>query len=78
MALGEHPDGWVVFLPVVDTPKFNHEDQIDSFVPIRILDVQKNGNPKYVKGEVLTMAEAASALPGGGKFGALAPPKLVQ
>jgi Flp pilus assembly protein TadG len=77
-ALGEHSNGWIVFLPVVDTPKFNHEDRIDSFVPIRILDVQKTGNPKYVKGEVLTMAEAASALPGGGKFGALAPPKLVQ
>jgi hypothetical protein len=78
LALGEHSDGWVVFLPVVDTPKFNHEDQINSFVPIRILEVQKTGNPKYVKGQVLTVAEAAAALPGGGKFGALAPPKLVQ
>ena len=69
--------GWCL-LPVVDTPRFNHEDQIDSFVPVKITEVKTYGNPKYVKGTVLTMAEAASALPGGGKFGALAPPKLVQ
>ena len=40
-----HPDGWVVFLPVVDTPKFNHEDQIDAFVPIKITEVKKTGTP---------------------------------
>jgi Flp pilus assembly protein TadG len=73
-----YPGGWVVLLPVVDTPRFNHEDQIDSFVPLKITEVKTSGNPKYVKGTVLTMAEAASALPGGSKFGALAPPKLVQ
>jgi len=76
--LANHPGGWVVFLPVVNTPKFNHSDQIDAFVPIKITEVNKSGNPKYIKGTVLTMAEAASALPGGGNFGALAPPKLVQ
>jgi Flp pilus assembly protein TadG len=76
--LQNHPDGWVVFLPVVDTPKFNHEDQIDAFVPVKITEVKTTGNPKYVKADVLTMAEAASAMPGGGKVGALAPPKLVQ
>jgi hypothetical protein len=73
-----YPGGWVVLLPVVDTPKFNHEDQIDAFVPLKITEVKTSGNPKYVKGTVLTMAQAASALPGGGKFGAMAPPKLVQ
>jgi Flp pilus assembly protein TadG len=76
--LATHPDGWVVMLPVVDTPKFNHTDQVDAFVPIRITEVNETGNPKYVKGIVLTMAEMGSALPGGGNFGALAPPKLVQ
>jgi Flp pilus assembly protein TadG len=76
--LKSYPDGWVVLLPVVDTPKFNHSDQIDAFVPVKITEVKKSGNPKYVKGTVLTMAQAASALPGGGKFGAMAPPKLVQ
>jgi Flp pilus assembly protein TadG len=76
--LATHPDGWIVFLPVVDTPKFDHSDQIDAFVPVKITEIKKTGDPKYVKGEVLTMAEASSALPGGGKVGALAPPKLVQ
>ncbi len=76
--LAKHPDGWNVFLPVVDTPKFNHEDQIDAFVSARIIEVKDDANPKYVKCMILTMAEAASALPGGGKSGALAPPKLVQ
>jgi len=76
--LATHPCGWDVFLPVVDTPKFNHTDQIDAFVPVKILEVKDSGNPKYVKCRVLTMAEAAAALPGGAKSGALAPPKLVQ
>ncbi|MBU4356172.1 MAG: hypothetical protein KJ822_12615 [Proteobacteria bacterium] len=76
--LALHPDGWVVMLPVVDTPKFNHTDQVDAFVPVRITEVKESGSPKYVKGTILTMAEMASALPGGGNFGALAPPKLVQ
>lgn len=76
--LANHPNGWVVFLPVVDTPKFNHDDNIDNFVPIKITEIKDTGNPKYVKGEVLTLGEAASAMPGGGKSGTLAPPKLVQ
>jgi Flp pilus assembly protein TadG len=76
--LALHPDGWVVMLPVVDTPKFNHTDQIDAFVPVKITEVKESGSPKYVKGTILTMAEAASALPGGGRMGVLAPPKLVQ
>lgn len=76
--LANHPNGWIVFLPVVDTPKFNHEDKIDDFVPIKITEIKDSGDPKYVKGDVLTLGEAASGLPGGGKSGALAPPKLVQ
>ena len=48
--LALRPDGWIVFLPVVDTPKFNHDDQIDAFVAVRIPEVKKTGNPKYVKG----------------------------
>ena len=76
--LALNPDGLIALLPVVDTPKFNHTDQIDAFVPVKIIEVKASGSPKYVKGTILTMAEAASALPGGGNFGALAPPKLVQ
>jgi hypothetical protein len=77
-ALEARGGDWVVFLPVVDTPRFNHEDRIDNFVPVKITEVKNTGEPKYVKCLVLTLAEAASALPGGGKAGALAPPKLVQ
>jgi len=67
-----------VLIPVVDTPKFNHSDQIDAFVPFLITEVKDKGNPKYVKGTVLTLEQVASALPGGVNQGALAPPKLVQ
>jgi hypothetical protein len=77
-ALAARGGDWVVLLPVVNTPKFDHADQIDAFAPVKITEVKSTGSPKYVKGTVLTMAQAAAALPGGGKFGALAPPKLVQ
>ena len=80
--LATHPGGWDVFLPAVDTPKFNHADQIDSFVSVRITEVKDTGDPKYVKGTILTLGEAQSAQPGPGNpggvpTGALAPPKLV-
>ena len=73
-----HPDGWVVLLPEVSTPKYNQTDQIEAFVPIKITKVEPTGGDKYIRGTLLHMAEAAAALPGGGKSGALAPPKLVQ
>jgi Flp pilus assembly protein TadG len=76
--LALHPGGWIVSIPVVDTPKFNHSDQIDAFVPFLITEVKDTGDPKYVKGMVLMLGQAASALPGGGNQGALAPPKLVN
>jgi len=56
----------VTFLPLVDTSKFNHSDQIDAFVPVRIDEVKTTGNPKYVKVKVSKIAESASALLGGG------------
>jgi len=76
--LDAHPDGWKVSLPVVDTSKFNHEDQISSFVPFLITKVKDTGDPKYVKGIVLPLGMAGSGMPGGGNQGALAPPKLVN
>jgi len=76
--LALHPDGWKVSIPVVDTAKFDHADQIDNFVSFLITEVEDTGNPKYVKGVVLPLGQAASALPGGGNEGALAPPKLVN
>jgi Flp pilus assembly protein TadG len=83
--LALHTDGWVVFLPVVDTPKFNHTDQVDSFVAVKIPPggVKASGNPKYVHATILALGLAEAALPGSnppgvGPTGALAPPKLVQ
>jgi Flp pilus assembly protein TadG len=73
-----HPGGWETCLPVVDTPKFNHSELVKNFVHLLITEVRDTGNPKYVKGTVLPLGQCASALPGGGQSGALAPPKLVD
>jgi Flp pilus assembly protein TadG len=75
--LAEQGGAWIVSLPVVDTDRFNQSEPIINFVPFKITGVDSTGNPKGVTGDVLTAAEFASALPGGGKFGTLAPPKLV-
>ena len=64
-------------LPVVDTDKFNQSELVRDFVPYRITSVSTK-KPKGVYGTVITFAEMQSALPGGGKVGTLAPPKLVQ
>jgi hypothetical protein len=47
-------------------------------VPFRITGVDDNGNLKGITGTVISLVEMQSALPGGGKYGGLAPPKLVQ
>ena len=64
-------------LPVVDTDKFNQFESIQDFVPFRITSVTFD-TPKGINGTVIALAEVQSALPGGGKTGPLAPPKLVQ
>lgn len=76
--LAENAGCWIVSLPVVATDKFNQSEPIMDFVPFKITKVDSSGTPKGVTGTVLTAAEFASALPGGGKAGTLAPPKLVQ
>ena len=81
--LSAYPDGWVVLLPGVSTPKYNQTDKIDSFVPIKITKVQPGGGEKYIMGTLLTLAEAQSAQPGPGKpggvpYSGLSTPKLVQ
>ena len=65
-------------LPVVDTNSFNQDGSIIGFVPFRITDVKDTGAHKNVYGTVLDFGEVQNALPGGGKFGAMAPPRLVQ
>ena len=65
-------------LPVVNTNSFNQDGSIIGFVPFRITDVKDTGAHKNVYGTVLDFGEVQNALPGGGKFGALAPPRLIQ
>ena len=81
-ALHPLPEGWLVILPVVDTPKFNQQDKIESFVAYRILEVQDTGGDKYLRGMVEQLGLTTSAQPGPGNggvpTGGLAPPKLVQ
>jgi Flp pilus assembly protein TadG len=76
--LAQHPGGWDVLLPVVDTDQFNQSQPITGFVPFRITAVDSNCSPKGVHGTVLSAAEMQDALPGGSSYGGLAPPKLVQ
>jgi Flp pilus assembly protein TadG len=81
--LATRTDDWLVFLPVVDTPKFNHTDQVDSFVCVKLVDIKDTGTPKYVHGVIKYTGLMEQALPGPGKTGvpstgALAPPKLVN
>jgi Flp pilus assembly protein TadG len=76
--LTQHPDGWYTFFPVVNTDKFNQSQPITAFVPVQITSVSDSGHEKGVYITVVTMDEVASALPGGAKYGALAPPKAVQ
>jgi Flp pilus assembly protein TadG len=64
-------------LPVVNTDSFNQTEDITGFVPFRIQEIKDTGNHKMVRGLVLLDGEAQTGLPGGAKFGALAPPKLV-
>jgi Flp pilus assembly protein TadG len=64
-------------MPVVDTDKFNQSEPIKDFVPFRITSVSVE-TPKGIYGTVIGLVEMQSALPGGGKVGGLAPPKLVQ
>jgi Flp pilus assembly protein TadG len=77
--LQQQPEGYLdTLLPVVNTDKFNQYEPIMAFVPFRITAVLDNGTPKGVCGTVISLVEMQSALPGGGNYGGLAPPKLVQ
>lgn len=74
----EHAGNWIVCLPVVDTDKFNQSQQITDFVPFKITHVTCTGSNKGITGTVVTFEKFQKALPGEGKVGGLAPPKLVQ
>jgi Flp pilus assembly protein TadG len=78
--LSQQPEGYLdTLLPVVDASTFNQNEPIKGFVPFRITSVVNTGSTKGVWGTVISLTEMQTALPGGGgKYGGLAPPKLVQ
>jgi Flp pilus assembly protein TadG len=68
---------WNVYLPVVDTDKFNQSQPIVGFVPFQITAVDKNVG---VTGEIFGMGECWGAIPGDQPTevpGTLTVPKLV-
>lgn len=76
--LAEHGGQWDTFLPVVNTDTFNQSQPIAAFLPFRITEVKDTSSSKGVGGNVLGLAESASAQPGGQNCGLLAPPKAVN
>ena len=73
----EHGGSWDTFLPVVNTDQFNQSQPIMGFVPFRITAVVTTGDGKGVGGNILGLAEAGMAEPGGENCGLLAPAKAV-
>lgn len=80
--LSNSSSGYILtFIPVVETASFNQSAPIIGFVPFKITLVDYQGNPKYLRGTVITAGECASGQPGphpAGNFGTLSPPKLVK
>jgi Flp pilus assembly protein TadG len=73
-----HNGNWVVVLPTVITPKYNQTQKIQNFVGLIITQVVKTTSDKRIEGTLVKLCDIANGLPGGGKGGVLAPPKLVQ
>jgi len=69
---------WCTVVPTVITPKFGQSQPIETFVGLEIDFVLNTTSDKQVHGKLVKLADVSSGLPGGGKSGALAPPKLVQ
>jgi len=69
---------WTVVVPTVLIPKFGQTQPIETFVGLEIDYVLNTTSDKQVRGHLVKLADISTGLPGGGKGGALAPPKLVQ
>ena len=68
--------GKTVWMPVVDTSKFNQSGPVLGFTSVTILKVGTQGGNKYVEVEANPMQDVpdSQASPGGSNFGLLAPP----
>jgi Flp pilus assembly protein TadG len=69
---------WTVSVPTVNTIKFLQNESVTNFVGLKITKVITTTNDKQVYGHLVKMAAVPKGLPGGGKGGVLAFPKLVQ
>ncbi len=72
--------GKTVWMPVVDTEKYNQSGPVIGFTSATILDVGTQGGNKYVRVRANPMQDVPDiqASPGGANFGLLAPPRVVQ
>jgi Flp pilus assembly protein TadG len=72
--------GKTVWVPVVDTEKFNQSGPVVGFTSVTILDVGTLGGNKYVKVRANPMQNVpdANASPGGANLGLLSIPRVVQ
>jgi hypothetical protein len=72
--------GKTVWVPVVDTEQFNQSGPVIGFTSVTILDVGTSGGNKYVRVRANPMRDVpdSKAGPGGGNFGLLAAPRVVQ
>lgn len=71
--------GKTVWLPVVDTEKFNQSAPVEGFTAFTITEVKTTGH-KYVKGvaQILQDAPGSVSEPGGAPYGLLTAGRLVQ
>ena len=79
-ALASGADGLDTFVPVVNTDDFVQTDTVQGFVHFLITDVTIQGNNKTVSGYVQEAGILTTGSPGngGGNYGVLSTPKLVQ
>jgi Flp pilus assembly protein TadG len=71
--------GKTVWLPVVDTEKFNQSGPVEGFTAFTITEVKTTGH-QYVRGiaENLRDAPGSLSVPGGADYGLLTSPRLVK
>jgi hypothetical protein len=66
-----HGGTWDCWLPLVETCKFNQQQDIWGFINFRMTEVDDKGKDKYVKGTAMGLWEAPGTIPGGANNGGL-------
>jgi len=65
-----------VLIPVVDTPKFNHSDQIDAFVPFLITEGERQGKPQVCQGHGINVRASGLGFARRGQSGSPGAPQV--